>query len=93
MSGKPMQRPTAWRLMAGAFTVWAANFLIGYAAALIAPDHVVTRILLVLLALGSIQPLLWIVRSSNGLAERYMVTAAAVMAALAILFNAAAAAA
>lgn len=89
MSGEPIRRPTAWRLMTAAFSVWAANFLVGYAAALIAPDHFLTRLLLVGLAVASIPALLWIVKQSLVLKERRMVLAAAAVSGISILFNSA----
>lgn len=87
MTVEPIRRPTAWRLMTAAFLVWSANFLIGYAAALLSPEHHVTKVLLVALALASIPALYWIIRQSRGLMGRQMVRVGAVIAGLAILFN------
>lgn len=87
MSAPPIRRPTAWRLMTAAFGVWAVNFLVGYAAALIVPEHLMTRLLLAALAVASIPALLWIVRQSSELKERRMVVAAAAVSGLAVLFN------
>jgi hypothetical protein len=87
MSVEPIRRPTAWRLATAAFAIWAMNFLVGYAAALIVPEHVLTKLLLVGLALASIPALLWIDRQSWGMAEKRMVRVATALSALAILFN------
>ena len=73
--------------MNAVFAVWAANFLIGYAAALLAPGHDAAKILLVALALASIPILYWIVRRSWGQNKGAMVRAGAAIAAIAILFN------
>lgn len=89
MSAGPIRRPTAWRLMTAAFGIWAVNFLIGYATALIAPEHALTRVFLVLLAAGSLPVFFWIVRHAQVLRERRMVVAAVSVSGLAILFNAA----
>lgn len=91
MNASPIRRPTAWRLMSFAFSVWAANFFVAYAAALVAPEHGLTRLLLVGLAITSISALVWIVGKARALKERRMVVAAAAVSGLAVLFNGAAA--
>lgn len=84
---KRLAQPTAWRLMLFAFALWAVNFLIGYAAVLIDPDALVTRVLLVGVAIASVPVFVLIDRSSAGLTERKLVRAAVLVAGLATLFN------
>lgn len=85
MSGLP--QPTAWRLMLVAFALWAANFLLGYAAVLIAPDAMATRLLLGGLAILSLGALVVVDRRGRPMRERRMVRVASIVAALAIAFN------
>ena len=51
---KRLVQPTAWRWMLVAFALWAANFLVGYAAVLVAPEALATRILLGAMAVASV---------------------------------------
>ena len=87
MSRKTLRQPTAWRLMLLAFAVWAAVFIIGYTAALLAPDHPAVDLLLIVLTVLAVPLLVWIDHCSNGLSERALVRASVVVAGAAILFN------
>lgn len=82
-----ISRPTAWRLMLLAFALWAAVFVIGYGAALLAPNHWATDALLILLSLASIPLLFLLDRKAVDLPQRAMVRASLIVAGLAILFN------
>lgn len=86
---KRLVQPTAWRWMLVAFALWAANFLVGYAAVLVAPEALATRILLGAMAVASVGALVIVDRRSQGLAERGIVRASVFVAAIGILFNAA----
>ena len=76
-------------MLIAAFAIWAANFLIGYAGALLVPEHVAAKLLLVVLGLVSIPMLYGLVRRARGLPESEMVRAGVIVGGLAILFNAA----
>lgn len=86
---KRLAQPTAWRLMLAAFALWAVNFFVGYAAELIAPGSLATRLLLGALAAAGVALIVLIDRRAAGMAERGMVRAALLVAGLGILFNAA----
>lgn len=88
MSAEPLRQPTAWRLMLAAFALWAANFLVGYAFALIFPDRPVTRIALFILFVLSAPAFWWIDRARHRTTAPHMVRLSAAIAALATLFNA-----
>ncbi|QDP20383.1 hypothetical protein [Sphingomonas xanthus] len=82
-----MIQPTPWRMTSLAFGVWALNFLLVYAVALVDESGVLAKWAAVGLGLVSIAAFFFIWRWAAGRDEARMVRLAVAIAAAATLFN------